>query len=315
MSTLQEQYRLFCQEQAQLSVFAQPWWLDAVCGEAGWDVVVWKPEHRIQAALPYSKIKRWGLMRFEMPALTPFFPLSIVNPQASDTYQQLSFQKKAIGSLLSSLPKHDFHELRLSPETEYLLPFYWQGYALQERYTFRIYPSDGYVPSAQARKNIRKAEELGLEIGDLESIELLLRIVRAPFERKKIPCPYSKEVMLRAIEAIQRQNAGFLLQAKDSKGQVVAAAACVYDSRCCYLILGSSTEEGRKQNAEYLLYDACIKKARTMGLIFDFEGSMLEGIEARNRSFNAHPVRYTQVQRQGRRHSFVMGLKGLLRKS
>jgi hypothetical protein len=167
MSTLKEQYRLFCQEQAPLSVFAQPWWLDAVCGEAGWDVVVWKPEHRIQAALPYSKIKKWGLMRFEMPALTPFFPLSIVNSKTSDTYQKLSFQKKAIGALLSSLPMHDFHELRLSPETEYLLPFYWQGYALQERYTFRIYPSDGYVPSAQARKNIRKAEELGIEIGDL----------------------------------------------------------------------------------------------------------------------------------------------------
>lgn len=314
MSTLQAKYRLFCQGQAQLSVFAQPWWLDAVCGDAGWDVLLWEPEHQIQAALPYRKVKKWGLVRLEMPVLTPFFPLTIVNRQPSDAHQRLSFQKKAIEALLYNLPNHDFHELRLGPETEYMLPFYWHGYELQERYTYRIYPNESYTPSAQARKNIRKAKDLGLQIGDLESTDLLLDIVRSPFERKKLPCPYSNEVLLRTVEAIQRHNAGFLLQAKDREGRVVSAGACVFDSKICYLILGSSTEEGRKQNAEYLLYEACIKKAHSLGLIFDFEGSMLEPIEARNRSFNANPVRYTQLRRYGQRHSIAMAIKRILGK-
>lgn len=309
MTKFQDRYRTFCAEQTDLSVFAQPWWLDAVCGENGWEVQLWNTNDQIQAALPYRKVKKWGLTRFEMPPLSPFIPLMIVNRHPSDMHQQLSIQKKGIEALLRGLPSCHAHVLRLSPETDYVLPFYWHGYALQTRYTFRIYPTENHVPSAQARKNIRKAEELGLRIEDLESTEALLRIIEAPFERKKMQSPYSRETIARVVEAIRERGAGFLLQAKDKEGRVVSAAACVCDSQACYLILGSSTEEGRRQNSEYLLYDACIKKALSMGLIFDFEGSMLEGIEARNRTFNAVPVRYTQVQRFGLGYSILLGLK------
>jgi hypothetical protein len=312
MSAFQSRYRAFCAEQTDVSVFAQPWWLDAVCGADGWDVQLLEAAGQIQAALPYRKVKKWGLTRFEMPPLTPFFPLMVLNRQPSDRQQQLSTQKKAIEALLSGMPKSHAHALRLSPETEYALPFYWHGYALQERYTFRIFPEESYVPSAQARKNIRKAQELELRIEPLESTEALLQIVQAPFKRKKIKSPYTNEVIRRVADEIQHRGAGFLLQAKDKDGRVVSAAACVLDSRVCYLILGSSTEEGRRQNAEYLLYDACILKAQSMGLIFDFEGSMLEGIESRNRSFNAKPVRYTQVQRNGLWYSLLLGIKGCL---
>ena len=312
MSKSQDSYRVFCAEQTDLSVFAQPWWLDAVCGETGWEVQLWQTDNQIQAALPYRKVKKWGLTRFEMPPLTPFFPLMVVNRQPRDMHQRLSLQKKGIEALLSGLPSCHAHELRMSPETEYVLPFYWHGYALQTRYTFRIFPNENHVPSAQAKKNIRKAEELGIGIEELESTEALLQIVQAPFERKRIKSPYSNEVLRRAIDEIKSRGAGFLVQAKDKEGRVVSAAACVSDSQACYLILGSSTEEGRRQNSEYLLYDACIKKAQSMGLIFDFEGSMLEGIEARNRAFNARPVAYTSVQRFGPRYSFLLGLKGLL---
>jgi len=315
MSTFQDRYRVFCAEQTNLSVFVQPWWLDAVCGEAGWQVQLWLNANKIEAALPYFKVQKWGLTRFEMPPLTPFFPLLVVNRQTSDMYQRLSAQKKGIQALLNGLPEFHAHELRLSPETEYVLPFFWNGYALQQRYTYRIFPDASYLPSAQAKKNIRKAEELGLQIEELDSTEVLLQIVNTPFERKKIKSPYSGVVLGRVVNEIRSRGAGFLLQVKNRQGRVVSAAVCVCDSRVSYLILGSSTQEGRQQNAEYLLYDACIKKSLSMGLIFDFEGSMIEGIEARNRAFNARPVRYTQVQRHGQKYSLLMGMKRLLGKA
>ena len=36
-----------------LSIFCQPWWLDAVCGERNWDVVILEEPDGIVAALPY----------------------------------------------------------------------------------------------------------------------------------------------------------------------------------------------------------------------------------------------------------------------
>ena len=37
--TNKEKYDIFCQK-IYISVFSQPWWLDAVCGEENWDVYV-----------------------------------------------------------------------------------------------------------------------------------------------------------------------------------------------------------------------------------------------------------------------------------
>jgi len=38
--TNKEKYREFCKTKKDISIFSKDYWLDSVCGEANWDVVL-----------------------------------------------------------------------------------------------------------------------------------------------------------------------------------------------------------------------------------------------------------------------------------
>lgn len=52
MHEKKELYRKLCEQEPSIPLFSQAWWLDAVCGEAAWDVALvekggkyWRPCH------------------------------------------------------------------------------------------------------------------------------------------------------------------------------------------------------------------------------------------------------------------------------
>ena len=50
--TNKEAYRLFLAKEA-VSVYNQPWWLDAVCGPENWDGGLYRRGEELLAAMPY----------------------------------------------------------------------------------------------------------------------------------------------------------------------------------------------------------------------------------------------------------------------
>ena len=70
-----EKYTQFCAEHANIPIFSQPWWLDAVCPDS-WDVILIERNDSIIASFPYffHVIKAAkGILKFSnvgMPPLT-----------------------------------------------------------------------------------------------------------------------------------------------------------------------------------------------------------------------------------------------------
>ena len=48
-----KKYRKFCKTQSSIPIFSKDWWLDAVCGEDNWDVVLVEKGEEISASMPY----------------------------------------------------------------------------------------------------------------------------------------------------------------------------------------------------------------------------------------------------------------------
>ena len=71
----QERYRRFCREEPTLPIFSQDWWLDAVCGEDGWDASLVEENGQIAGAMPFQLTRRLAFRLIHMPALTPGFRL------------------------------------------------------------------------------------------------------------------------------------------------------------------------------------------------------------------------------------------------
>ncbi|MDR2691287.1 MAG: GNAT family N-acetyltransferase, partial [Dysgonamonadaceae bacterium] len=51
--TEKEKYRMLCSNEQSIPVYSRGWWLDCVCGESGWDVLLCIKNGEIEAAMPY----------------------------------------------------------------------------------------------------------------------------------------------------------------------------------------------------------------------------------------------------------------------
>ena len=87
-----------------------------------------------------------------------------------------------------------------------------------------------------------------------------------------------------------------LIVRKISSGQkIFAINLLLKDKFRIYNLMSCTTTEGRSKLAGHLLYDAIIKEFSQTGLVFDFEGSDMDGVAHFYKSFGAINQPYTKV--------------------
>jgi hypothetical protein len=79
-------------------------------------------------------------------------------------------------------------------------------------------------------------------------------------------------------EALQK-NMLVCRDAVDETGDLLATALLLNDGKRLYNIMNSTTDAGRKKEANHFLLDNIIKEFSGTGLVFDFEGTDLPGVK------------------------------------
>ena len=99
--------------------------------------------------------------------------------------------------------------------------------------------------------------------------------------------------------------------ATNTEGGVEAAIYIVFDKKTAYYLAGGATEQGRKQGAMHFLMHHAIQETQKRGCeIFDFEGSMLQGVAAFFRGFNGELTPYYMVWKYSHRfYAFLHRLR------
>lgn len=185
----------------------------------------------------------------------------------------------------------------LSPEIRDALPFLWRGFKVSPSFTYRLNLGADVdllaALSSRQRNAVKKARKdglaarVGLEadvVGELQDVAL----------RRK-----GKAVDRAFLDGIlgygRRTGRGFTVTVR--AGDVPLAGAFVaHDHRVAYYILGGRTDASEGQAAGTLALFEAIEEARRRGLeVFDFEGSILPGIEQFVRGFGGELTPYYTV--------------------
>jgi len=287
------------------SLFGEPWWLDIVSGPEEWSEVRVEKGGELQARLPFTLHRKWGLTVLSMPPLTqslgPWF-----SPTDATYANQLSRQKELTGKLIEKLPKHDVFSQNFHHSVANWLPWYWRGYGQTTRYTYilpRLQDSDVLWASLQprVRTDIRKAtERFGLSIVHDQGVDVLLEACKKSFQRQGLP-GLPVDVVERICETCSRRECGRAFFAADGDGRIHAAAYVVWDERSAYYLLGGGDPELRKSGAQSLILWEAIKHVSQFTQSFDFEGSMLEPVERFFRGFGGQLTPYHQIARANTR--------------
>ena len=93
--TNKEAYRLFLAKEA-VSVYNQPWWLDAVCCPENWDVWLYRRGEEILAAMPYYMEQRGAYRYITKAPLTQNNGILFRHDPGAKLQKRASFEEKVI---------------------------------------------------------------------------------------------------------------------------------------------------------------------------------------------------------------------------
>lgn len=283
------------------SVFEQPWWLDIVA-KGLWDEIHIVENGKTIARLPY--VRKGGVFgnKIVMPKLTQTLGVWMSEIEVGKGNRDLAEKKEIISKLIENLPSARDIRIRLDNKCTYVLPYFWKGFKVVPTYSYRIrelsdlnkvYENFGKI----VKKNIKSAKNK-VKISDETNIEQLYDMLELTFGNQKRKYPYSKELIKEIVLECERRSAGKMLSAMDQYGNIHACSYFVYDKKVCYYLISGSNPQFRSSGAQSLILWEGIQWASQVSEEFDFEGSMIEGIEGFFRAFGGELIINYEIRKQ-----------------
>ncbi len=300
MISNKERYRVFSEKERDLPIYSKACWLDAVCGEEHWDVILIENANEIIASMPYQIKKRFGCFTIiSMPQLTQTMGPYIKYPPHQRYEKRLSYEKKIMNQMIKALPKFDKFTQTFHHSITNWLPFYWAGFEQSTKYTYIISKDqtldDIFSAFSHAnRSQIRKAEK-HIQIIESDDLNKLYKYDEMTFERQGLPIAYSYEYLKNIDDSFKKSHNKKTLFAIDNEGQIHTAIYLIWDERSVFFIISGSDPALRNGGAHNLLVWKAIQFAHKNNLDFDFEGSMIHGIERFIRGFGAIQKPYFEI--------------------
>jgi hypothetical protein len=288
-----------CETRCANAIFQQPWWLDAVA-PGRWGAVTVERDGRVLARLPYALRGRSRLRILTMPPFTQTLGPWLERSTGSRA-RALSDEMQLLAELEAGLPAAQAFVQHFSPTVMNALPFYWAGYRLELRYTYRLVGLQS--PDAlwaglrgSIRREIRKARRR-LEVRDDLGLDRFHAVWAMTFARQGIDPAGSLGQLERLDSACARRNARAMLFAQDAAGRVHGVLYVVWDRHAAFHLLSGADPELRTSGAGSLLMWEALMRARAVTDVFDFEGSMLKPVERFFRAFGGRQTPYLRVSR------------------
>lgn len=292
--TAKAHYHDFCRTAPDVPVFSQPWYLDA-CAEGGtWDVVLAEEQGRVIAALPFF-FKQKGPFRYA--TMPPF--VKWLGPYLLPEFRgKLPREHELLQVLIAQLPAFAAFKQNFYPTSTNWLPFYWQRFRQTTYYTYRLLQLRDLARvetglGTGIRRDIRLARQQVRVVHD-HPLNEFYRVNMLSFARQGLPVPYALAQFQRLDAALAMAGSRQLFFAVDERGRVHSVAYLIWDNTTAYFLLAGDDPALRASGAGVLLaWEAIRYASEVLGLdCFDFEGSMLPGVERIRVRFGAVQTPY-----------------------
>jgi hypothetical protein len=238
-----------------------------------------------------------------MPPLTPFLgPWLTYSAGWSRSSRRHTFENKVMGRLIERLPWAAHLKINCHYRVHNWLPFYWRGFQQTTRYSYIMDLSRGVEAlRARLRKSLRaemRKAESRYALRYSEDIAAFFRLNAAVFAAKKKRVPYT-EHWLEGLDAAARARACRAIYLAEEAGEPHAGAYVVWDERSAYLLAAGRSPHAGPGAVSLLIWRAIEEQVAMGRPCFDFEGSMIPGVEYYFRGFGAELTPYFRLTRPG----------------
>jgi hypothetical protein len=211
-------------------------------------------------------------------------------------------RKKITNLLLEQLPRNERINIMLNHKVDYFLPMHWKQFVITPHISYRINDLTDidiiYKRFFRRVKETIRSANNKVIIKTIDDIDILLSLLDKTFKLQKRRNPISNDLIRNIYSSSKEYKSGKLLYALGKDGNVHSGSFFLYDEKVCYYLISGTDPKFKSSGANSLLTWEGIKFASSVSKSFDFEGSMIEGIENYLRQFGGTPVVYYQIRRQ-----------------
>jgi len=273
-----------------LPVHFTPPFMDAVCVKGDWDVILeFDGARKLIGVLVYHHRRYLGFNMILPSEMTAYNGIYILysDKALSSNYRKGHFTYKVTSALLEKLPQYSLYYQQYHSHFDNWLALYWKGYKETTRYTYVIDTSIGKDRvwdnlKYTVQKDIKKAEE-NCTLVEID-METYLHEAELAFAEKSKGMPANNEVLKRLYKNLYPSGHLEIKAARyDETGEYLSAQVIVKDRNTSYAIACFYKNRSYiRTTLSYIIWECMFSRE---GQIFDFEGSILEGVENYIRSF------------------------------
>lgn len=298
--TAKEKFVIYCKTQENIPLFFQPDWLGAV-SSGKWDILISEDnEGRIIAFMPVFFKNKIGFSAIYIPLLTPFSGIWITQHFPGEKNAAIQSNKRQIiRDLVDKIPETDYFRINFHHSFDMWLPFYNKKFKQTTHYTYLLKDIkskekiwDGFKSSL--KNKIKKAEK-EYTVTHTDNIDPLFDLQKANFDKQKIKMPFDISYLISIDKANTEHRKIFIV--KDRNQNIVAAQYLVWDKTTAYNLLLAIDEKHKNMGVGPLVLWHSIQYASDFVDVYDFEGSMLPGVQPFFESFGGTPIPYYQIYR------------------
>ncbi len=315
MLSNKEKYSELLGTEKEIPIFSRDWWLDAVC--ENWDVLLVEKDSNIIASLPYCIYKSKSIKSIKQPPLTQTNGIWIKYPKNQSIEKKLSFEKNVMNSIIDQILNLDidYFSQNFKYNITNWLPFYWRGFGQTTRYTY-IIPNIDSIDledlfskfSRAKRKNIKRAEtivETAYGMNAREFYEFHSRTLRQQNEK----ISYTFDTFEKIYNAVIAHDSGQIIYARDENNCIHSALFIIWDENSAYDLISAIDPDYRDSGSVSLLIREIIKYVAAKTKHFDFEGSMIEGVENSFKQFATMQYQYFNINYMNRKFKTIYHIR------
>jgi lipid II:glycine glycyltransferase (peptidoglycan interpeptide bridge formation enzyme) len=286
----------FCQLlEPNIGLFASKLWLN-VYGEALHLIGIYQDDHQIIGGFFYFETKKLGFTIIRLPPYTPHCCLYF-NFKGTNTAAINGAKKEVMIAVCNYIKSQKclLSILAFPSSIVDMQSFIWSDFKVIPNYTYRIALNCSFDQiranfDSKNRNAINKSIRDGVLVkaSSMSKNEEFVFFDRALREAGANVYP---SILSGIFNQFSNDSNSFCLVASHGDKNL-GMVFCVFDNEVCYYLLAGLNKQSGFQGVNNLLVQESIKKAMSLGCsTFDFEGSMIKGVEKFFRSFGAelHP--------------------------
>lgn len=253
--------------------------------------------------MPYTWSEKYFNTLAIQPLLTPYLGiLFFYPPDILKNTSVYSFENEHAYEIIRQFPKRFLYQcFNFRPDFKNWYSFYFNNYYQTTRYTYILNNIKNHEIiwsgfTNTLRRQIKSAENEFI-VSVTDDYRIVFDLMKNSLIKKNVRWPLKEKMLADIDKELDSRQMRKILVCKNKDGSIISGVYLCFDKKMAFLLgIGMDKRQDSGNSVKLLIWES-IKLASQFVNSFDFEGSMVPGVERLYRSFGAEMTPYFVIKK------------------